>query len=225
MRLPSSAILAVILAATWPAIGSAATPPATAIPPTPAASPATAAAVPTKQAATQAAMRDLWIGHIFWVRNVVAARLANNAGAAKVAEQQVVDNAKAIAGTIEPFYGKAASEKLFGLLAGHWGAISAYLDATRAGNKADQDAASKKLLDNAGEISTFLGGANPHLPVETLRGLLNAHGAHHMEQIRQLKAGQYEQEAATWSAMTKHMYVLADALVGGIAEQFPDKFR
>jgi len=55
--------------------------------------------------------------------------------------------------------------------------------------------------------------------------LLNAHGAHHMEQIRQLKAGQYEQEAATWSAMTKHMYVLADALVGGIAEQFPDKFR
>ena len=213
MRIPTAAIFAVALAMSWPVLGSAAT------------APVAAAPVPAKVAATQAAMRDLWLGHIFWVRNVVDARLAGNASAAKSAEQQVVDNAKAIAGTIEPYYGKAASEKLFGLLAGHWDAISAFLDATRAGSKADQDAAFKKLVANAEEISTFLAGANPHLPIETLRGLLTAHGAHHVEQIKQLKAGQYEQEAATWSAMTKHMYVLADALVGGIAEQFPDKFR
>jgi len=174
---------------------------------------------------TQAAMRDLWLGHVFWVRNVVEARLEDNASAARAAEQQVVSNAKAIAGAIEPYYGEAASDKLFGLLAGHWGAISAYLDATHAGRKADQDAAFKKLVDNAGEISTFLGGANPHLPVETLRGLLTAHGAHHIEQIKQLEAGQYEQEAATWAAMTRHMYVIADALAGAIAKQFPGKFR
>ncbi len=211
MRFRTATMLAAALAMAAPGLAPAATEPA--------------AAVPAKVVETQAALRDLWLGHIFWVRNVVEARLADNASAAKAAEQQVVDNAKAIAGAIEPYYGKAASEKLFGLLAGHGGAISAYLDATHAGKNADQDAASKKLLDNAGDISTFLGGANPHLPVETLRGLLNAHGAHHMEQIRQLKAGQYEQEAATWSAMTKHMYVIADALVGGIAEQFPDKFR
>jgi hypothetical protein len=206
-------MLAAALAMAWPALAPAAS------------SPATAATVPTKIVETQAAMRDLWLGHIFWVRNVVDARLENNTSAAKAAEQQVVDNAKALAGTIEPYYGKAASEKLFGLLAGHWGAISAYLDATHAGKKADQDAAFEKLVDNAGEISTFLGGANPHLPVETLRGLLTMHGAHHVDQIKQLKAGQYEQEAATWAAMTKHMYVIADALVGGIAKQFPDKFR
>jgi hypothetical protein len=54
--------------------------------------------------------------------------------------------------------------------------------------------------------------------------LLTAHGAHHVEQIKQLKAGQYQQEAATWAAMTKHMYVIADALAGGIAKQFRNKF-
>jgi hypothetical protein len=75
-----------------------------------ASSPATAATVPTKIVETQAAMRDLWLGHIFWVRNVVDARFENNASAAKAAEQQVVDNAKAIAGAIEPYYGNAASE-------------------------------------------------------------------------------------------------------------------
>lgn len=174
---------------------------------------------------TKAALRDLWFGHIFWVRNVVDARFEGDQDAAAAAEQQVVANAKAIADSIEPFYGAAASEKLFGLLAGHWGAISDYLDATRAGSKSDQDAAFQALVDNANEIAQFLGGANPHLPVETLRSLLTAHGSHHVQQIQQFEAGEFEQEARTWAMMKDHMYVIADALAGGIAKQFPDKFR
>jgi hypothetical protein len=181
--------------------------------------------VPTKVAETRAALRDLWLGHVFWVRNVVDARLGGDATRAKASEQQVVANAKAIAGAIEPFYGKAASDKLFGLLAGHWGAISDYLNGAHAGKRADQDAAYQKLVANADEMAKFLGGANPNLPVDTLRGLLIAHGAHHVDQIKQLQAKQYELEAQTWEAMKNHMYVIADALADGIAKQFPDKFR
>ncbi|MEX2150869.1 MAG: hypothetical protein WD793_11700 [Steroidobacteraceae bacterium] len=173
----------------------------------------------------KAAQRDLWIGHVFWVRNVVDARFEGNANEAKVAEQQVVANAKAIAASIEPFYGKAASEKLFTLLAGHWGAISDYLDATRANRKAGQDAAFKQLVANADEIAVFLGGANPNLPVDVLKGLLMAHGSHHVQQIGEFKAKRFDAEAKTWAAMTHHMYVIADALAEGIAKQFPDKFR
>jgi hypothetical protein len=67
--------------------------------------------------------------------------------------------------------------------------------------------------------------ANPHLPVDTLSSLLTAHGSHHVQQIRQFDAGQFKQEAETWTTMKNHMYVIADALAGGIAKQFPDKFR
>lgn len=174
---------------------------------------------------TEAALRDLWVDHTFWVRNVVVARFEGNEQAATAAEQQVVANARAIAGSIEPFYGAAASEKLFGQLAGHWSAVSDYLDATRAGSKTGQDKAFQQLVDNANEIAQFLGGANPHLLVDTLRSLLTAHGSHHVQQIRQFKAGQFEQEAETWAMMKNHMYVIADALAAGIAKQFPDKFR
>jgi hypothetical protein len=185
-----------------------------------------AATVPTKVAETQDALRDLWIGHVFWVRDVVEAIMASDAARAKTAEKQVVDNAKAIAGAIEPFYGKPASDQLFNLLAGHWGAISAYLDATVAGEATDQVTAQQKLVANAGEIATFLSGANPkNWPVDTLRGLLTAHGAHHVQQIQQLKAKHYDQEAQTWTAMKDHMYEIADALAGGLAAQFPDKFK
>ncbi len=191
-----------------------------------AANAATAAAtVSTKLADTRAALRGLWFGHIFWVRNVVVARLHGDAAAAKAAEAEVVANAKAIAGAVEPFYGQGASDKLFQLLAGHWGAISAYLDATRAGSKAQQDAAFARLLANANEIADFLAGANPNWPDATLRGLLSAHGAHHVQQIQQLHAGQFEAEARTWAAMAGHMNTIADALANGLAAQFPDRFR
>jgi len=183
------------------------------------------ALVATKLADTRAALRDLWIGHVFWVRNVVDARFEGDKAAADAAERQVVENAKAIAGAIEPFYGKAASDKLFTLLAGHWGAVKGYLDATVANDKAGQDGAMSKLLANASEIAAFLGGANPNLPVETLKGLLTAHGSHHVQQIGEFKAKQWDAEAKTWAAMTHHMYVIADALADGIAKQFPDKFR
>lgn len=186
---------------------------------------ATGEAASVTLADAKAAQRDLWIGHVFWVRNVVDARFEGNANEAKVAEQQVVANAKAIAASIEPFYGKAASEKLFTLLAGHWGAISDYLDATRANSKAGQDAAFKQLVANADEIAAFLSGANPNLPVDVLKGLLMAHGSHHVQQIGDFKAKRFDAEAKTWAAMTHHMYVIADALAEGIAKQFPDKFR
>lgn len=179
------------------------------------------AAAPTKAIQTKDALRDLWVGHVFWVRNVAVETLAGNTAAAKAAEEQVVANAKQIAGAIEPYYGKAASDKLFGQLAGHYGAIKEYLLAT---DKPAQDVAWKKLGANAEEIAKFLSGANPNLPIDTLRGLLLAHGGHHVQQITQLRAKDYTGEAQTWESMKGHMYVIADALAGAIAKQFPAKF-
>jgi hypothetical protein len=178
-----------------------------------------------KVAATQAALRDLWVGHVFWARNVSMATMTNNKEAATAAEAEVVANAKAIAGAIEPFYGKEASDKLFSLLAGHWGAVKAHITATAKGDAKGQDAALKTMLANADEIATFLSSANPNLPKETLKGLLTAHGGHHVAQNQQLKAKKYADEARTWDAMRGHMYVIADALGDGIAKQFPEKFK
>jgi hypothetical protein len=173
---------------------------------------------------TGAALRDLWVGHVFWVRNVVVSTFAGNRPAAAAAEQEVVANAKQIAGAIEPYYGKEASEKLFGLLARHYGAVKQYLEATTAGSKGEQEAAFRSLSANATAIARFLSGANPNLPFDTLNGLLLAHGGHHVQQIQQVQRTQYAEEAQTWEAMKRHVYVIADALAGAIAKQFPRQF-
>jgi hypothetical protein len=179
---------------------------------------------PAKVNETGAALRDLWVGHVFWVRNVVVSTFAGNQPAAAAAEQEVVANAKQIAAAIEPYYGKDASEKLFGLLAAHYGAVKQYLEATAAGSKGKQDAAFKSLSANATEIAKFLSGANPNLPFDTLNGLLLAHGGHHVQQIQQVHSKQYAEEAQTCEAMKRHMYVISDALAGAIAKQFPKQF-
>jgi hypothetical protein len=179
---------------------------------------------PAKVNEAGAALRDLWVGHVFWVRNVVVATFAGNQPAAAAAEQEIVANAKQIAAAIEPYYGKDGSDKLFGLLAGHYGAVKQYLEATVANSKAKQDAAFKSLSGNATEIATFLSTANPNLPFDTLNGLLLAHGGHHVRQIQQVQSKQYAEEGQTWEAMKRHMYVIADALAGAIAKQFPKQF-
>lgn len=173
---------------------------------------------------TDAALRDLWLGHVFWVRNVALETLAGNRPAAEAAEKEVVANAHAIAAAIEPFYGKAAGEKLFDLLAGHYGAVKQYLSATVDGSQAKQETALERLTANAGDIARFLSGANPNLPYAAVNSLLLAHGGHHVKQIQQLKAGDYADEAQTWAAMKDHMYQVADTLTSAIAQQFPARF-
>lgn len=174
---------------------------------------------------TDAALRDLWVEHALWVRNVVLASEAGNGAAAAAAEAEAVSNARRIAHAMEGFYGKAAADQLFGLLAGHYGAVKQYATATLANDAARQQLARDAMIDNGGQLAQFLSTANPHLPLDAVRGMLMAHGGHHMIQIQQLHDKQYAQEARTWEDMKNHMVAIADALTVALSQQFPAKFE
>src|SRR5690606_34828179 len=169
----------------------------------PAATAAVPADAPAEVAAPQlqAAMRDLWHGHIVHARDYALAVKAGNDADAQAAADAVVGNAKQIAGAVAGFYGDAAGEGMLTLLAGHWGAVKALNDARADGNEAAASQAMTDLSTNAGEIAKFLAGANPNLPEDTVRALLLAHGAHHSQQIDLILAGDTEGEAAEWTAM------------------------
>jgi len=183
----------------------------------------TAAPDPAKVSALKKTLEGLWIGHIDAVRKVVAAETGGNTAAAKAAEGEVVSNAHGIANAVAGFYGKAAGDKLFSLLAGHWGAIKAYLDATVSKNTAGQSAATSQLTSNADQIATFLSSANPYLPKATLSEMLLTHGSQHISQIQQLAAHDTAAEAKTAAAMRTHVIAIGDAMADAIAKQFPTK--
>lgn len=174
---------------------------------------------------TKMVLRDLWVEHVVWIRSYVMATHAHHPLQSKVAEQEVVANAKALAGTITPFYGQAASDKLFDLLAGHWGAVRDYNAATLEQSRPGQEKATANIIANAREIARFLSGANPNLPEDAVFGLLASHGGHHIAQINEVGSRDFTGEAETWHAMRHHMLVLSDAIADAIAKQFPDRFQ
>jgi hypothetical protein len=171
----------------------------------------------------QAAMRELWHGHIVHARDYALAVHAGNDADAASAADAVVENAKQISSAVAGFYGDAAGDRMLALLGGHWGAVKAMTDARTSGDAAAAAAAMDELTANAGEIAGFLAGANPNWPEDTLKGMLLAHGAHHSQQVDLILAGDTAGEAAEWTAMQSHMDMIADALAAGIAAQFPDK--
>lgn len=132
-------------------------------------------------------LRDLWVGHIFWVPHVVSNIAMNDPAERNAAEKEVVANTKQIANTMTPFYGEAASEKHYHLLGGNIGAVQEYSKATATGDKRQQDAALAHLASNADEIADFFSHLNPYLQKDIVRGLIATHGAHHVLQINQYK--------------------------------------
>jgi hypothetical protein len=170
------------------------------------------------------ALRDLWTGHIFWVRNVVVTTKYGDAAAAKVAEGQVVDNARSIANAVIPYYGQEAADKLFGLLAGHYGAVKEYMNAAFEDKKEEQKTTVGKLEKNVDDMATFLSGANPNWPKSALISALATHVVHHVTQIDSINAKLYASEAQIWAVMKDHTNGLADVLAEGIVKQFPMRF-
>ncbi|WP_342622456.1 hypothetical protein [Pseudomonas alkylphenolica] len=173
---------------------------------------------------TRLALRDLWVEHIFWIRDYAIANQAGNRQHADVASQQVVSNATAIANSIAPLYGQPAADQLLKLLAGHWGAVKQYSDASVSQSASGKQAAVNDLGSNAKALAKFLSTANPNLPEATLNTMLAAHGGHHIAQIDELGKKDYKAEAVTWQHMREHILGLADALTAALVKQFPDKF-
>jgi hypothetical protein len=186
--------------------------------------PAAPASADSAALTTRLALRDLWVEHIFWIRNYAIANQAADKQQAKVAADQVVDNATKIANSIAPLYGQPAADQLLKLLAGHWGAVKHYSDATVAKDTKGKQTAVTDLTSNAKAIAAFLAKANPNLPENTLVAMLSAHGGHHVAQVDELAAHDYAGEARTWQMMRTHIVSLADALTAALVKQFPDKF-
>ena len=179
---------------------------------------------PGSAAEMKKAYRDLWLGHIYWVQHAVLNHPTDSLTQRDAVKKEIDSNTKQIASMIMPFYGEAASQKFMNLLDTNIGAVRAYSEATVAGDKSLQDAALARLASNSEDFGVFFSGINPYLQKDNVRGLIAAHGAHHVLQINQYKKKEYANLEKTWTMMREHVYVIADTITTALVKQFPDKF-
>ncbi len=179
---------------------------------------------PARAAEMKQTYRDLWLGHIYWVQHAVLDSTTKSPTERAAVKKEVDDNTKQIADMLTPFYGEARAQKFLSLLDINISAVREYSEATMAENKSEQDAALARLASNANDFGSFFSGINPHLSESTARGLIAAHGAHHVLQINQYKKKDYAHLDETWKLMREHVYVIADTIMAALAKQFPEKF-
>jgi hypothetical protein len=179
---------------------------------------------PARVAEMKKDFRNLWLGHIYWVQHAVLNSATDSLAKRDAVKKEVDANTKQIASTITPFYGEARSQQFLNLLDINIGAVREYSEATVAGNTSRQDAALARLASNADDFGAFFSGINPYLSEYTIRGLIAAHGAHHVLQINQYKKKDYAHLEETWKMMREHVYVIADTLTEALVKQFPGKF-
>src|SRR5688572_2711481 len=180
---------------------------------------AAASPAPATAPALKAAMRKLWAEHVAWTREyIVAATLGDPS--AKAASERLLKNQEDIGNAVAQYYGAPAGAKLTDLLKQHILIAVDLVTAAKASDAAKQGDADKRWHANAAEIATFLSGANPNWPRQSLLNMLNQHLTLTTQEAVARLEKNWTADVAAFDAIFNQAMMMADALTDGIAKQF-----
>jgi hypothetical protein len=184
----------------------------------------------TKAALTQPAvelrmaMRTLWEDHIVYTRNYIISALAKLPDGEAVAGR-LLRNQDDIGNAVKPFYGEVAGKKLASLLRDHILVATEVVKAAMEGKGDELKKAQAKWTDNAGQIATFLSGANRHWDKAKLEDMLHKHLDYTTQEVVSRLKADWPGDIAAYDKGHAHMLMFADVLTEGLIAQFPDKFK
>jgi len=175
------------------------------------------------EVALRDAMRRLWTDHVVWTRGYIIAATTNDPGTPQVAAR-LMRNQEDIGNAVKPYYGDAAGAKLTTLLKEHISIAVDLVAAAKASDNAKVADADRRWHNNSAELATFLSGANPNWPRETLRTMLDEHLRLTTEEAKARLEKRWADDTRIFDEILGQALHMADALSDGIIKQFPDRF-
>lgn len=172
--------------------------------------------------ALRQSMRRLWTDHVVWTRAYIVAAVANDPSASAAATR-LMRNQEDIGRAVASYYGDAAGNRLTALLKDHINIAVDLVAAAKAADNAKLGDADRRWKANAGEIATFLSGANPNWPRETLRVMLEEHLRLTTEEAKARLEKRWTDDVRHFDAILDQALHMADALSDGILKQFPGR--
>ena len=170
----------------------------------------------------RAAMRKLWADHVIWTREYIANAIEAD-GSAEAAAARLMRNQDDIGNALVPYYGKEAGTKLTGLLKQHITIAVELTSAAIAKDNAKFADADKRWAVNAGDIATFLSGANPYWKKDDLQMMLNEHLTLTKQEATAHMEKNWTKDVETFDRIFEQSMHMADVLTAGIVKQFPAK--
>lgn len=177
---------------------------------------------PGREAALRQDMRKLWEDHVTWTRLAIVSLVADLPDAGPTVER-LLKNQADIGDAVKPFYGEAAGAQLTGLLREHILGAAAILAAVKGGDTARTDSATAAWYANAEEISAFLSGANPYLPLDEMRSMMRIHLDLTLQEAVDQLQGRYAESVASYDLIHDEILEMSDMLSEGLCRQFPGR--
>ena len=173
--------------------------------------------------AVHQAMRKLWQDHVTWTRLYIVSAVAGLPDL-DAAAGRLLQNQAEIGNAIKPYYGEEAGAKLTELLRGHILTAADLVGAAKAGDQAKVTKAKADWYANGDEIATFLAGANPAWPADTLKSMMRGHLDQTLAEATARLQANWAQDISEYEHIHSHILEMSDALATGIITQFPAKF-
>ncbi len=183
-----------------------------------------ASSMDNSRTALTKAMRDLWADHVIWTRAYIIAATSDQPDAQAVANR-LLANQEHIGQAIVPYYGQAAGTQLTALLKDHILIAVDLVAAAKANDQTKLKDADQRWHANAGDIATFLSGANPNWPRGAVVSMMNEHLALTTQEAVARLQKNWTADIAAFDKIFDQAMMMADALTDGIVKQFPDRFR
>ena len=169
------------------------------------------------------AMHKLWEDHIVWTRNVIL-NIMDDLPGTEQAVNRLLSNQDDIGNAVKPFYGEAGGKELTRLLREHITTAADLLKAAKAGNNSGFDAANKKWITNADEISDFLSKANPNWKLADMKKMMHDHLTLTTDEVVARLKKDYAADVRAYDKVHDEILMMADMLTDSIIKQFPGKF-
>jgi len=186
--------------------------------------PATTHRTTVSPQAFRGAMDKLWEEHVAWTRLAIvsfAAGLPN----LPATEARLLRNQTDIGNAIKPYYGAAAGAKLTALLKTHILQAVTVLQAAKAGDKTQLNAAFKAWSGNAHQIAAFLSHANPSAwPLHATTMMMDDHLELTTREAVDELNGRWAASVADYDKVEAEILMMSQALSDGIIKQFPNRF-
>ena len=132
-------------------------------------------AVTARQLAFRNSMRVLWEQHVAWTRLAIVSFNGSLPDLAAT-EARLLRNQVDIGNAVKPFYGRAAGNRLTGLLRRHILIAVDILADVKGGHQHALNGDLERWYANANQISAFLHKANPHnWPLHAMRAMMHRH--------------------------------------------------
>jgi len=172
----------------------------------------------------RANMDKLWEQHVAWTRMAIVSFAAGSPNL-KATETRLLRNQTDIGNAIKPFYGNAAGARLTSLLRTHILQAVAVLQAAKAGDKPQLDAALKAWYANARQIAAFLSRANPqHWPLSATTMMMNDHLKLTTKEAVDELNGRWSASVRDFDRIENEILGMSHTLAQGIIDQFPSRF-